>query len=95
MIEESDIDQEGLQMALDNSRKGATYHVFTRESGEGETFVLDGSYKGDDAKERAEAYARLMGNSGREVATLTTRQLYVVADVEEDLEEDDTPVPGI
>lgn len=93
-IEESDIDPEGLQMALDNAREGATHHVFTRESGENETFVLDGSYKGEDAKERAEAYARLMGHSGRDAATLTTQQLHVVADVEDEPEEEDIQTPG-
>lgn len=93
-LEESDIDPEGLQMALDFSRNGATHHLFTRESGENETFFLDGSYKGENAKERAKTYATLMGKSGRDVAILTTQQLYVVADVDDELEEDEVPAPG-
>lgn len=94
-LSESDFDPEGLSMALDNARKGATHHVFTRESGEDEPFVLDMSVKGDDARQRAESYGRLMGDSGRDVATLTTAQLHVLADSEDNLEAGEDPEPGM
>lgn len=97
-IKPEDLDPEGLGMALDNARGGGTYHVFSREMDageyeEGEMFVLDGSYGGDDAKKLAEQYVQGMQRGGRAVVLLTTFQLFLAADLESEPDEDETPGP--